>query len=242
MATQLRGDFIADVMQILGMFPIFSGENEFTEAEVGKAVDQAVEMYEKSFPQIVVEDETGDDGRFYALTDLASWEDGFSDIEAIDYNAATRVSSDESPNFLSKDNGDWGFYQDASVKYLDLKTRKPSSGTTFRVYYTARHTLTEATSTIDRIHELAITYLSVAKSAAMMMIRIEKGIDPPAGQMFVTMRNKSSGFKGIVDQYMGFYYEETGGKDGDQTSQVFREFDLKPVIGGQYIFHSGSLR
>ena len=243
MPTGTKEAITARAVVIVGGFPIFSGDNELDVAGMSEAVDQAREMYERSFPREVIEDEVGDDGRYYDVgTLLAQWSEGFSDIQAIDYDVGTRITSDETAQFLSRDDGEWGFYKDATITYLEFASRLPSSSVTFRVYYTARHTLDEATSTINELHEAALVYLSVSKFMRIAQLRVEKAIDPPTGNMFVSMRGKGAGFSDIAKAYEDMYFKEIGGEDGEQAVGVVKEYDLYPQSGGQYLFHSGLRR
>ena len=208
---------------------------------IDEGIAQAVSRLSRNVPYIVVEDETGDSGRYYALSDLDSWEDDFSQIRQIDWDVGTRVGSDESPQFLQLDDGDWRIYRDPTTRYLYFPSRTPSSSVTFRVTYTARYTLSGATSTIPRQFEDAVVFLGVSRVARIVQLRVEKSLDPPMGVEFVTMRNKGSGFKSVSDGYEKLYIEEIGG-EGVIGASSEREDDLRFQHGEQYMFHHGRLR
>ena len=67
--------------------------------------------------------------------------------------------------------------------------------------------------TIAASSKTALTYLTVSLMAALAMIRAEKALDPPSGREFVTMRDKSKGFRTISDTYRELYIREMGGED-----------------------------
>lgn len=64
--------------------------------------------------------------------------------------------------------------------------------------------------TIKPPRKTAITYLATSLMAELAAIRAEKANDPASGMEFVTMRNKSSGYKKIVDFYQMKYDKQVG--------------------------------
>ena len=240
--TSNREQLITKMRTRVGQFPLLTGSNEIDESYLGEAIDEARDILSRVEPRIVVEDQAGDSGNYYDVDNLlAEWEDDFSDILSIDWDVGTRVSSDEQPNFLSKDDGEWRLYKDTTTWYLLFPQRSPASTLTFRVEYTALHTLDETTSTLPRIYENAILYLSMARLCRMLQFMAEKAMDPPSGVEFVTMRTKGSGFERLHDRYHEDYIKEMGG-EGIPAAAVYREFDLRYQAGDQYLFHAGTLR
>tara|TARA_Y100000310_G_scaffold324219_1_gene385834 strand:- start:890 stop:1615 length:726 start_codon:yes stop_codon:yes gene_type:complete len=241
MALTKLGTIRERVRYISGEFPAFSGDNELGETQLDGAIRQAVNEFSHSVPYTIIEDETGDSGKYYPLSDLASWEDDFSRIVSIDYDAGTRVSGDELPQYLVEDDEEWFFYRDASTRYFVFRTKAPDSGVTFRVEYTLRHTLNDQTSTIPNRYDEAITFLSASYLALMVQFHVEKSLDPPAGAQFVTMRTKGSGFASIAKAYRDMYVKAMGG-EGVVAASVVRDFDQRYATGEHYIFHAGSIR
>lgn len=240
MPTGNRGTIRTRMRRILGSFPIFQGDYSLSSSQLDEAIVQALKRYSRDQPQVIIEDETGDSGRYYPLSNLASWDNDFSEILAIDWDAGTRVSSDEMPQFLSEDDHDWEYYRDASTRYFFFPNRAPTSSTTFRVTYTGLHDLTDATSTVPAQYEEAIVYLAVSRLALMAMIRLEKQLDPPQGENF-SIRNKGSGFKTVMDMYEELYIQELGGKEVPAASAI-KEYDQEFTTKDQYIFHGRSVR
>lgn len=241
MPTQNLEDIRARVSNIVGSFPVFTGENSVGDDTIDEGIDQARKIFSKIKPHIIVEDEVGDDGRYYALGMLADWQDDFSEILSIDWDAASRISSDEQVNPLNRDDGDWTYYRDATTRYLVFPNHSPASSLTFRVTYTTFQTLSATTSTVPLQYEEAIIYLAVSRLARIVQWRVEKATDPPGGAQFVTMRNKSSGFDRLAEVYFDLYIAEMGG-DGVVAASAVREFDQRFMLGDHYIFHSGRQR
>ena len=236
-----RQDIHTNVRSLVGDFPLFTGDNEIGEAEVDLAIEQAVNRFSRDVPREIIEDEVGDDGKYYPLTNLTSWEHDFSEILAIDYDSRTRVSGDELPGWLSLDEGDWKFYEDASVKYFVFPLLSPDSGTTYRIRYTCRHTLNDAdSSTITEQYKIAIIYLSVSELMLIASLHAEKASDPPAGAEFITMRNKGSGYESIAKKYEEKYLMEIGGKTVP-AGTANRDFDTIPTFGSGYFFHGSRI-
>ena len=236
MATTLE-TIRSEIRNITGTFPFFTGENEIGDNVIDQSIDQAINVYSRDFPRIIVESEVGDSGNYYPLSNLTSWEDDFSEIRQIDYDAGNRISSDEAPQFLSEDNGDWKYYRDATTRYFYLPNHSPDSDTTLLVTYSARHTLDSTTSTIPAQHEKAVVYLSVSELASTLQFHAEKAIDPPAGANYISMRNKGSGFRSIGTHFKEKYVNELGGEDLVGASH-WREFDQEFITGDSYFFHS----
>ena len=227
----------SDMRNITGPFPFFTGENEVGDNVIDQSISQAVTVFSRDFPRIIVESEVGDSGKYYPLTALTSWEDDFSAILQIDYDAGTRISSDEPPQFLSEDNGDWKYYRDASVRYFYLPNHSPSSGTTLLITYTARHTVDSTSSTIPIQYEKGLVYLAVSELASILQFHSEKALDPPAGSNYISMRNKGSGFGDISNLFYGKYVRELGG-EGVVGASAMREFDQTFTTGDDYFFHA----
>ncbi len=238
----------SELMGITGEFPMFTGDNDVADGEFDEAIQRAVNKFSRDVPRTIVADAVGDGGNYYILTTiLTSWEDGFSNILSIDYDAGTRVSSDELPQFLDFDDGAWKFYEDASSKYLLFPSLAPTSSITFRVRYTARHTLdnnqdTSLASTIEIRYEKAIIYLGISEVAAAVAFRLEKSLDPPAGVEFSLMRNRASGMNRLAEIFEEKYRDEVGAISGVIPAAVERDFDLTYLGGEQYMFHDGSIR
>ena len=239
--TAVRSGIHSRIKSIVGEFPAFSGNSEVGDPEINDGITQAVRTFSKQVPRIVVEDEVGDGGKYYPISNLAQWEDDFARIVSIDWDAGSRITSDEQSQFLSEDDGDWGYYRDASIRYFFFPDRTPSSSVTFRVTYSTVHTLDATESTIPLQYEEAIIYASISELCAMLACHAEKALDSPAGAEFVTMRTKSAGFKSVGDLFWNKYMREMGGS-GVPAASKMREYDQRFLVGDSYLFHSGRQR
>jgi len=115
---------------------------------VDLAIQAAVDEYSRDRPLEIVEDETGNGTSYYALTLLASWENDWSYIAKIEYDAdADPATTDPNPQWLDPVS-DWREYRTSSTRYLFLPHHAPDSSQTLRIWYTTRHTLTEASGTV----------------------------------------------------------------------------------------------
>tara|TARA_B100000745_G_scaffold296902_1_gene242992 strand:- start:550 stop:1272 length:723 start_codon:yes stop_codon:yes gene_type:complete len=236
MATTLE-TVRAEVKNITGTFPFFTGENEVGDGVIDQSIQQAINNFSRDVPRTIVESEVGDGGKYYPLSTLTSWEDDFSLITAIDYDAGDRITGDELPQFLSEDNGDWQYYRNNSTRYFVLPNHSPAATITMMITYTARHSLDSTSSTIPTQYEKAVVYLSVAELASTLSFHAEKAIDPPAGASYISMRNKSSGFRSVGDHFREKYIDELGG-EGVVGASFWRDFDQEFATGENYFYHN----
>ena len=133
--------------------------NEATVEELALAgryrqIRAAVSAYSHDRPDIYVEDESGDGGKYYVMVGgsalLAQWVDGFSHVLSIEYPAAT-VASDEAPTYLEVDDYDDDYWVDVSgtqTRYLYFKNASPAATDTWRIAYTIPYKWTASSTTV----------------------------------------------------------------------------------------------
>tara|TARA_Y100000310_G_scaffold3579_1_gene4465 strand:+ start:1492 stop:2220 length:729 start_codon:yes stop_codon:yes gene_type:complete len=242
MVTNTKEGLTSVIRSIAGEYFDLGQGQEILEADILQAIDLTVRTFSRSIPREIVEDEVGDGGKYYPLTNLASWVNDFSRIVSIDYDSGSRVGSDEQPRFLDKNNLAWSYYRDATVRYLFFPGLAPTSSITFRVTYTALHTLSETTSTVPSQYENAVIYLTVSHILRFAQVRMEQGTGGQGSSEFTGFRNKGSGFGNIAEHYEQLYIKEMGGADGVPAALATREFDMTFAHGEQYLFHGGQLR
>lgn len=230
-----------ELRNLVGTFPMYTGDNEISDAQIDQAIKQAARRLSRDAPKIVVEDEVGDGGKYYDINILSKWKDDFSIILSIDYNAGNRVNADEAQNYLSEDDGDWMYYRDATKTWLYFPNHAPTANQTFRIAYTTTYTITSSESDIPFHLELALLYAAMSELAVIIQAHVEKGLDPPAGIEFVTNRNRGQGWKEIAEIYHKKYIKELGGQEVPAAS-VMRDEDLVMLGGGDYFFHPKRLR
>lgn len=119
--------------------------------QIRSAVSSA---YSKDRPDVYVEDESGDGGKYYVMVGsgalLSEWVDGFSRVLSLEYPAAT-VASDEVPTYLTADEYDDDYWVDVSgtqTRYLFFKNASPAATDTWRIGYTMPYKWTASSTTI----------------------------------------------------------------------------------------------
>lgn len=129
-----------------------SSDKEMSDAARYRQIRAAIQQYSHDLPDIYVEDESGDGGKYYAITDLANWVEGFSRILQIEYPAAS-VTADETPTYLEPEDYDDNYQIDVSstgqVRYIRFINVTPASAEDFRVTYTVPYFWTVSTTTTD---------------------------------------------------------------------------------------------
>ncbi len=243
-----RQNVLTDVLATIGAFPQFSGDNEINDSQAHLAIRQAVNNYSKQFPRRNIQDVVGDGGKYYVLTTLLTrWEEDFSEIISIDYDSGTRVADDIAPRFLSMDDEDWAFVwrsvSSVDTQHLFLPHHSPTSSQTLTIWYTSRHVLddSDSSSTVPDQHKEAIIFESVSRMLIRVAVGLEKGSDPPGGVDFPSIRSKSAGMRSLADIYHSYYVDEIGGSE-EPAASAERDFDLRPVGGGDYFFHGSRVR
>lgn len=112
-------------------------------------IKAAVERYSQDAPDKLVEDFTGDGGRYYPLSGaspaLNHWYVNFSHVLSIEYPAYA-VTADHAPTYLQPEDWDTD-YQAANVRYLRFPNHSPASTETVRVQYTRPFVWTASTTT-----------------------------------------------------------------------------------------------
>ena len=224
-----RANVLADAKLLIGSFPVFTGENSLSDAQIELVIDQSLTTYSIDRPHLVsVIVEGVDSKRFYPLggtdTIISGWDEEFSKIREVDLDVG-------STGRALKDSGGSGIdllgpgtteVWTSDIPYLRfIGSRTPSGGEYFQVYYTSMHEIIdadmiavppiEAVNTIPNKHRHAITYLSVSKAAAIAAIRAAKALDPPSGAMYVTMKDKTKEFRSIQNSYHDMYTNDIGG-------------------------------
>lgn len=132
--------FLAQVDGLLS-----ASNDELSQLRRYRLIKSAVERYSGDAPDTIAEDEVGDGGKYYAISGLASWVEGFSRVAAIEYPAQA-VSSDAIPQYLEPE--DWrDNYWASNVRYLFLPNHSPSATETMRITYTVPYEWTASSIT-----------------------------------------------------------------------------------------------
>ena len=172
-----RQDYITAIGNLVG------GELPLSEAEKIAAIGMAIKEHSRHSPLVVVEDETGDGGFDYPVTDLESWADGFSAIKQVEYPV---YDDDETLYILQEDA--WMMYEKPAGKYLRFLGDKPPTTESFRVTYTAIHDCTDVACTVKAFDDGAVQALAASFSARCWQPITPRWGIPPSRRTVWTIR------------------------------------------------------
>ena len=228
----IRDDYIT----ALGL--LVPGELPLGESEKILAVNQAMKMHSRYRPRLIVEDETGDGGFDYAISDLEHWKDGFSVIKTVEYPVD---DDDETPDILEDDA--WTIYRKPAGNYLRFSSEKPAATESFRVTYTAYHTCTDADCTVEDYDEEAVQALSAGYFCTMLAAYYAQNQESPMGADVVDHRSKSQEYAARAKMYRKAYFDHIGVVEGKTVAaSVTMDQDPKPSWQGDGLTHQRKYR
>lgn len=202
---------------------LVQGTIPLAEADKILAVDMAMKAHSKRRPRVIVEDETGDGGFDYAITDLEYWSEGFSVIRTVEYPVD---DDDEDPDML-QDN-EWRIYEKPSGKVLRFLEDTPAATESFRVTYTAVHTCGESSCTVETFDEEAVQALAAAYFCDMLATYFAQSGDSTIAADSVDHQSKAREYAARAKAYRKIYYDHLGVKEGQAVpASVTRDQDLK---------------
>ena len=126
-------------------------ETDFSQDDYEQSVKEALQSYSKQFPDSYTEDITGDAGKYYPVTDLTQWVEGFSVITEMQYPAAT-IASDETPVLVDAEDYDPAYWVDVSgtqTRYIYFRTIAPATTEAFRSTYSTPYTFSGSPEAVD---------------------------------------------------------------------------------------------
>lgn len=216
-------------------------QGEYPPGESAKilAIGQAVKIYSKHRPRIVIEDEAGAAAFDYAVTLLADWSDGFSLIQQVEYPVD---DTDETPDILDEDA--WTIYRKPAGDYLRFLEDEPAADETFRVTYTALHTCTDAACTVKSIDEEAVQSLAAALYCEILSTWFAQNQDSSIQADSVDHTSKSRDFAARAKAFEKIYRKHLGLKDEDtvRPASAVGDMDLKYPGGSERLTHPRSGR
>lgn len=214
-------------------------------------IEEAVKEYSRARPQVIVEDEAGDGGFDYQLTGtggtnlLASWEKGFSEIRKLvhpvdDASATEQVVDEDDFVIITKVTGTPAEGRD----FLRFFAATPTSTERFRVFYTARHVLSQTTSTLPAADDEAVSSLAAAMACEALSARYAGTKDASLDADSADYRSRSAEYRQLARQYyraflahMGIREEATAPGEG-----VLVDLDLGFQWQRPFLFHGGRRR
>jgi len=226
-----RQDYITAIGNFVG------GELPLGETEKILAISQAIKTHSKHRPREIVEDESGDGGFDYAVSLLASWNDGFSVIKSVEYPVD---DDDETPNMLQDDA--WMLYEKPAGKYLRFLEDEPTATESFRVTYTALQACTDSVCTVNDFDEEATQALCAAFFCDMLATYYAQDQDSAISADSVDHTSKSRDYAARAKTYRKAYFDHLGVKEGQApAASVIRDQDLKGSWGDK-LTHKGKYR
>ena len=204
-------------------------------AERDRAIDSAVRRYGADRPRVLVRDVTAAAAGHY-LDLPADWESDFSDIQSIE-NPLGEVP----PALLSGDAFD--LYEDPTEIRI-LLAAAASAGETFRISFTAPHTLDGATDTIPAKHREAVSSLAAADLlSALAGIHAASTDEAIHGAPHVDMGDKSAKYARRAEKLRDRYFEILGIKRNQaKAGSAIVDWDATDSRGRDRLLHRSRYR
>jgi hypothetical protein len=222
-----RYDYLEAVDNLVG------GEIPLGEGEKGLALDLAVKEHSRYRPQVIAEDVTGDGGFDYALSDLASWSEGFSAIQSVEYPVD---DDDENADILQEEQ--WQIYRKPAGRVLRLLEDTPETDEEIRITYTALHTCTDSTCTVETIDEEAVQALASGYFCSMLATYYAQSTDSTIAADSVDHKSKSQEYAARSRALRKVYFDHLGIKEGQRKpASVTRDQDTMPSWRADHLTH-----
>jgi len=203
---------------------------------VDALIKLALQQYSKDFPDVAVKEISGDGGKYYAVSSLTGWVEGFSKIQDVEYPAAT-VADDETPQLL--DSEYWTLFEDATAEYLYFPSHSPSTSEKIRVWYTMPYTFSGTPAAVDVPVEdfYAICLLAASYCCDVLSTYYATHVDVGDGRLDVKRDKVSAKYEERARKYEAGYRRHMNlPLDGKpKAATVFGEWDVRP--DGEYIYH-----
>jgi len=215
---------------------ISADDDELSAAARSEQVRAAIEQYSHDVPDIITEDEAGDAGNYYAVTGLAKWSEGFSQVLSIQYPAPT-VASDEAPVYLEPD--DWDAdYWDGSVRYIYLPNHAPAATEAMRIRYTAPYTDAGSGYDFPSAHFYAVCNLAASFCCRAISNKYSRTNDASIAADSVNHMSRAEEWSRRAGSLFRMYRDELNitGRAGGAAGQ-FVDWDTKPSGNRQWLYH-----
>lgn len=210
-------DYIAAVENLV------QGDLPLGETERVLAIGMAVKEHSRHKPQVVVEDFDGDGGFDYAISDFASWTDGFSTIKTVEYPVD---DDDEAADVLQDDA--WRIYETPDGKFLRFLLNTPTADEDMRVAYTALHTCTSSACTISGFDDEAVQVLAAAYFCDMLAAYYAQNQDSTIEADSVDHKSQAGEYARRANAFRTFYNHHMGIVPGKpKAASVTRDQDKK---------------
>lgn len=205
---------------------------KFAPTERDSFIQEAVKIYSRHRPRLVVKDITGSGTYDYSITtSLTSWVKDFSVIKSIEYPADER-----DPLYVDED--DWIIYEKEAGQYLRFLQDEPSATEKIRVVYTALHILSETQNTIPAIDEDALCNLAASLCSGALASIYAQTSDSTITADSVDHRSKSQEYNARAREQKKLYMDHLGIKDGNVApASAVKDLDIGYPGGGDRLTH-----
>jgi hypothetical protein len=218
---------------------------ELSNLDIQAMIRAAVERYSSDRPDIITEDEAGDGGKYYLVSALVSWIEGFSRIVSIQYPAEA-VTENINPVHLESE--DWqDDYWVGPLRYLFLPNHNPTAAETMRIMYTAPYAWSSGTAETETPGQdfHAICYLAAGLCCHAISTKFSRTTDSTIGADSVGHPTRAGQFAKRAKEYIDLYEEHMGlgGDDGkppfQQAAGTYVDMDTAPtwMPGREFLFH-----
>lgn len=236
---------VADKIRDLGTGVDQNTDVLLSDTEIGQEVDAAVSQYSVDKPRVFVTDITGTGSQYYnvaAVDGMAGYEEGFTQIHAIEYPATAVSATKGLPTYLDED--DWRWYRDETITYLYLPNHTPTASQTIRITYTRRHTLSASVDTIPAGDFDAVCDLAAAYCCRRLAANFAKSSDSTIAADSVNYRDSQLRFKQTAEDFLDNYRRKVGvPKDGGpRAALAIREWDIDLTGGWPMLTHHRRVR
>jgi hypothetical protein len=194
------------------------------------AIDTAVKKYSGHRPREISEDEVGNGTRDYAISLLAEWAEGFSEITGVEYPIDTPLIDDE-----------WSIIHKPAGFYLRIAD-SPAASQSMRIFYEALHTCTDDACTIPAYDEAAVQMLAAALFCEMLAAYFAQNQDSTIMADAVDHKSKSAEYQARAKAYRANYFSHLGIKDGENPAASVTKNQNVDGSYGDRITHSRKFR
>lgn len=235
MATDITV-FIAQLNALLS-----ATDSELNAIDRQKMVETAIQRYSHDLPEIITVDVAGDAGRYYPITNLAAWVDGFSQIQSIQYPAEA-VSEDEIPQYLEPEDWDDNYRDGSDVHYILLPNHSPAATENFRVAYSTTYQPASGAYNTPVGDFFAICNLAAYFSCLAIAANYGRTNDSLISADSVDHGGRSERFRNLARDFERAYLEHMD-MTGDNASRErptgeFVDWDTMPAPNRRYLFHN----
>jgi hypothetical protein len=198
-----------------------------------KAVSKAMDAHSKNRPRRLVADVSGTGAFDYALANLTSWQDDFSQIISVEYPVD---DADEIADVLDPEC--WQIYEKTAGKYLRFLEHTPVAPEKFRVIYTARHTCTDAACTVSAGDVEATQSLSAHFLCRMLAAAHALDQDATISADVVSHTTRSQSYKSLAKDYLSEYHDHMGITPGKpKAACAIQDQDVIYSVGYDRLTH-----